>query len=129
MRQSPGLKAGRLSFQGGLPCPSFCSSNANSRPPSPSMWRIAGRPVLQPQLYHRSKPAAVWYAAAMVSGYSNAKSKNAVSAPERGLCEWQQKTPPSPNEWFWQMPALFPVFRYISSRYRYIMGNYSGIGV
>ena len=24
---------GRLSFQGGLPCPSFCSSKANPRPP------------------------------------------------------------------------------------------------
>ena len=55
------------------------------------------------------------YAAAMVGGYSNTRSKHAVSAPERGLCEWQQKTPPSPNEWFWQMPTLFPVLRYISN--------------
>jgi hypothetical protein len=40
--------------------------------------------------------------------------QTAATAPERGYVSDNRKHP-SPNEWFCQKPALFPVFRYIWS--------------
>ena len=84
---------GRLSFQGGLPCPSFCGSNANTRHRIVDVAHCR-KTSLTTTTNHRSKPGCMAYAAAMVDGYPNTRSKHAVSAPGMWLCEWQQKNTP-----------------------------------
>ena len=129
MHQSPGLKAGCLS-KGRLPCPSFCGSNANPRPPH----RRCGA-LKEDQSNNHSciiGPNQGVRACCCHGGWEfEYQNPDMLCQPLEGrLCEWQQKIPPSSNEWFWQMPTLFPVLRYISNvDIDILKGNSLKIGV
>ena len=96
MRQSPGLKD-RLSFQGGLPCPSFCSSKANPRPPHRRCCALQKDQsynhncIIGPnQRRYGMLPPWWWYA--------HAKSPNMLCQPqEGGNVSGNRKHPPIPK--------------------------------
>ena len=104
------------------------SSKANPRPPHRPHGALQETNAYNYNCF--MSPNQRWYMLLPWWVCAYQKPKHAVSASGGGLCEWQQKTPPSSNEWFWQMPALFSVLRYISNvSIDILMDNSLKIGV
>jgi hypothetical protein len=130
MSQSPGSKAGRQSFQGGLALPIIATVRQARyhRIVDVAHCRKTSLTVTTVSQVQTSDSLVCCSHAGWVFEY---QAQNAVSDRKGGYLSGNRKhTHPILNEWFSQMPALFSLLRYISNvSIDILKGNSLKIGV